>query len=530
MIKKEWCPKEWHKGAIIYQIYPRSFLDTNNDGIGDLRGIIAKLDYIKSLGVDGIWISPFFKSPMKDFGYDISDYREIDPIFGKMQDFDELLQKAHSLDLKVIIDQVYSHTSNEHEWFLKSHQNHNNEYSDYYVWADPKPDGSPPNNWQSVFFGPSWEWDAHRNQYYFHNFLPSQPDLNLHNPKVQTEILEIAKFWLDKGVDGFRLDALNFLMHNPSLADNPPNPNGKKARPFDYQLHINNMSSNKIPIFLDRLGEVLESYEGERFSVAEIVGDNAINEMKAFTKKGRLSTSYGFVFLYANELTPKSVKEAFKGWENSEEWPSWAFSNHDAPRAASRFAKGRDLNKMAKCLNALLLCLRGNIFMYQGEELGLNASNVPFEDLTDPEAIANYPNTLGRDSARTPMAWDNSQYCGFSNHKPWLPIDAHHKNINIDAQEKDIKSVLNFTREIIKLRKKYPALLYGDIKFIEASENLLIFEREYQGQKVICSFNLGYDSAESIIIDNILPIYLGETDNQKLEPMSFSINLVTSFR
>lgn len=492
----------WWKGACIYQIYPRSFKDTNGDGIGDLKGITEKLEYIASLGVDGIWISPFFTSPMKDFGYDVADFCGVDPMFGTLADFDELLEKAHLIGLKVIIDQVYSHTSDEHEWFKQSRLSKDNDKSDYYVWANAKPDGSPPNNWQSVFYGPSWTWDARRGQYYFHNFLPEQPDLNVHNPKVQEEILKVAHFWLARGVDGFRLDALNFLMHDPEFRDNPPKIEGIKTRPFDFQYQKYSMSHPDIPAFIEKLAGVINSYPN-RFTVAEVGGAEAAVEMREFTKGDtRLNTAYGFVFLYADEITPKLVQDAVLGAQDF--WVSWAFSNHDAPRCMSRWAKGRDEQAAARCFMALLAALRGNIFLYYGEELGLEQADIPFEQLQDPEAIKNYPLTLGRDGARSPMVWanNNEPNGGFSIGESWLPIDSRHFDKAAAGQESDADSMLNYTRKVMALRQSTPALLWGDINFTIVDENILVFEREYKGKTVICAFNLGFETINKQIAAN----------------------------
>ena len=359
----------WWRGAAIYQIYPRSFMDSNGDGIGDLPGITARLDHVASLGVDAIWISPFFTSPMKDFGYDVADYCDVDPIFGSLDDFDALVARAHALGLKVLIDQVYSHTSDEHSWFLESRSGRANPKADWYVWADPKPDGTPPSNWQSVFGGPAWTWDARRGQYYLHNFLSSQPQLNCHNAAVQDALLDVARFWLDRGVDGFRIDALNFAMHDPQLRDNPPAPPTNKARtrPFDFQLKTRNMSHPDIPLFIERIREVTDEY-GAIFTVAEVGGDEAEAEMKAFTQgEARLNSAYGFNFLYASDLTPQLVCSALSQWPADEGvgWPSWAFENHDAPRAISRWlAPGHDPSMQAAFARmkiALLAALRGNI-------------------------------------------------------------------------------------------------------------------------------------------------------------------------
>ena len=486
----------WWRGAVIYQVYPRSFADSNGDGVGDLPGITAHLDHIASLGVDGIWLSPFFTSPMKDFGYDISDYRDVDPIFGTLADFDRLLERAHGLGLKVIIDQVYSHTSDEHEWFKESRSSRDNPKADWYVWADAKADGSPPNNWQSVFYGPCWTWDARRGQYYLHNFLPEQPNLHVHNPEVQQALLETARFWLDRGVDGFRLDAINFTMHDPALRDNPPVAPGvgKRTRPFDFQHHFHNQSHADIPKFLARIRGLLDEFGG-RFTVAEVGGEQADREMKLFTQgPDRLNSAYGFNFLYADALTPALIHEAMDLWPGGagEGWPSWAFSNHDAPRVVSRWAGKREAGAFARQAMLLLMCLRGNLFLYQGEELGLPQGRVPFERLRDPEAIANWPETQGRDGARTPMPWaGNAAYAGFSSREPWLPVDAAHLALAVDRQEEDPGSTLNLTRRLIALRKTHEALRTGAIRKVEAPAPLLAFERGEDEARMLCVFNLG---------------------------------------
>ena len=300
----------WWKGAAIYQIYPRSFKDSNSDGVGDLPGIIEHLDYVASLGVDGIWLSPFFTSPMADFGYDIADFCDVDPIFGTLSDFDRLIAKAHELGLKVIIDQIYSHSSVQHIWFEESRQNRTNPKADWYVWADANPDGTPPNNWQSVFGMGAWQWDARRGQYYLHNFLADQPDLNLHNLDVQEAMLGVTKFWLERGVDGFRLDALNFGMHDPELKDNPIETVFKRppTRPFDFQRHTNSMSHPDIPKFLERIRAVIDDYPN-RFTVAEVGGPFPMDEMKAFTQgDNRLNSAYAFDFLYADKISAELPK------------------------------------------------------------------------------------------------------------------------------------------------------------------------------------------------------------------------------
>lgn len=482
----------WWKGAAIYQIYPRSFADSDGNGVGDLPGITARLDYVASLGVDAIWLSPFFTSPMRDFGYDVADYCGVDPVFGTLADFDALVERAHGLGLKLIIDQVYSHSSDRHPWFQESRSSPDNSKANWYVWADAKPDGSPPNNWQSVFGGPAWTWDARRGQYYLHNFLAQQPDLNVHDHAVQDAMLDVARFWLDRGVDGFRIDALNFAMHDPELRDNPPAPaGGKRTRPFDFQQHIYNQSHSDIVKFLERLRVLTDSY-GDRFTVAEVGGDHALGEMQAFTKGDqRLNSAYGFDFLYAEKLTPRLVAQVAQDWPESAGWPSWAFENHDAPRAISRWVGKAHRDTFARAKMLLLSALRGSIILYQGEELGLPQVDVPYDRLQDPEAIANWPHTLSRDGARTPMPWSSAETnLGFSTSEPWLPVGASHGALAIDVQERGSDSMLRFTRGCLGLRRRLPALRDGSMQVIEAGDASLVFERCGHGQKLRCTFNL----------------------------------------
>lgn len=489
--------RKWWHGAAIYQIYPRSFFDTNGDGVGDLPGIITKLPYVAELGVDGIWISPFFTSPMDDFGYDVADYRDVDPVFGDLADFKELVKMAHDLDLRVIIDQVYSHSSNQHVWFQESRENRTNPKADWYVWADPKPDGSPPNNWQSVFGGVSWSWDNRRKQYYLHNFLPTQPDLNLHNEKVQKALIEVAEYWLNLGVDGFRLDAVNFGMHDLELRDNPPNEDfsEKDYRPFVMQKQKYNLAHPKMPAFFEKLCSTLEAY-GDILTVAEVGGADPEPTMKDYTKGDkRLSSAYSFDFLSLSEIKPSKFKEILKRWpgeDSAEGWPSWAFSNHDAPRVVSRWLSPEVPDgRLAKLYLLLLASIRGNIFIYQGEELGLMQAEVAFEDLQDPEAISNWPDNLGRDGARTPFPWKaNEKNLGFSKGKTWLPVFHKHGPLAFDQQIIDVDSTLNFARQILALRKNEDALRYGSLDFIETESDLIAFKREKSGESLLCLFNL----------------------------------------
>jgi len=485
----------WWRGATIYQIYPRSFQDSSGNGVGDLKGITRRLEYIASLNVDAIWLSPFYRSPMKDFGYDVADYCDVDPLFGTMEDFDNLLAKAHSLGLKVLVDQVYSHTSDQHEWFEESRASRDNSKADWYVWADPSADGTPPNNWQSMFGGPAWKWDPVRMQYYMHNFLVCQPQLNLHNPEVQEALLGVAKFWLDRGVDGFRMDALNFAMHDPKLRNNPPAALFDKnmVRPFDYQHQTYSQFHRDTPKFLEKLRTLTDQYDGI-FTLAEVCADDGNVAIKRFIKgTARMNSAYGFDFLYSPELTPHLVAEVMSHWpdEPGMGWPSWAFENHDAPRAVSRWCAPEHRDAFARVKNALLIALRGTVIVYQGEELGLEQDDIPFHLLKDPEAINNWPRTLSRDGARTPIPWDETAHGGFSDALPWLPLGPENAARAVSLQEGDPASTLNYARAVFSLRKRYPALRLGAIENCQVEGDILVLDRVYEAQRVRCLFNLG---------------------------------------
>jgi alpha-glucosidase len=491
----------WWRGAVIYQIYPRSFQDSNGDGVGDLPGIAARMDHIAALGVDAIWISPFYPSPMRDFGYDIADYCGVDPVFGTLADFDAVVAAAHACGVKVLVDQVYAHTSSDHPWFTESRASRSNPKADWFVWADAKPDGSPPCNWQSVFGGPAWTWDARRGQYFLHNFLVSQPQLNVHNPAVQDALLGVARFWLERGVDGFRLDALNFAMHDPLLRDNPPAdpPKPVRTRPFDFQKQTYNLFHPDTPKFLERLRALTDEFDAV-FTLAEVGDDDDNAWKKRFTKGDhRLNSAYGFDFLYARELTADLVAKVMADWPNGADqgWPCWAFENHDAPRAVSRWCTPEARPRFARLKMALLASLRGNFTLYQGEELALVQDDIPFELLQDPEAIANWPLTLSRDGARTPLPWTGEPLGGFTTGSPWLPLGAENLSRNVADQQADPASQLAFTCAVLGLRKAHPALRRGDLLDCTVDGALLVFERACEGERVRCLFNLS-DAAISL--------------------------------
>jgi alpha-glucosidase len=490
--------RDWWRGAVIYQIYPRSFQDSNHDGIGDLAGIIHRLPHVATLGVDAIWISPFFRSPMHDFGYDVSDYRDVDPMFGTLGDFDALVQRAHELGLRVLIDLVLSHTSDEHPWFKESRISRNNAKADWYVWADPKPDGTPPNNWLSIFGGSAWQWDGERMQYYLHNFLKKQPDLNFHNPEVQEALLAVARYWLDRGVDGFRLDTINFYVHDKELTPNPPLAPEKRSdkiapavNPYNWQEHLYDKNRPENLEFLKRLRALMDEYPSIT-AVGEVGDDQRGLEIQAeYTSGGdKMHMCYGFDFLSAVPPTGTRIEEVLKAYEEivGDGWACWAFSNHDVVRHATRW----NLSEEAIRLHAaLLLSLRGTVCLYQGEELGLTEAYVAYEDLQDPYGIEFWPKFRGRDGCRTPIPWvqDNANG-GFTDAKPWLPMAVEHLDRAVARQDGDAGSILAFYRAMVGFRKAHPAFAKGTLAIVEARDDYLAILREHEGARIFAAFNL----------------------------------------
>ncbi len=488
----------WWREAIIYQVYPRSFLDTNGDGIGDLNGITAKLDYIAQLGADIVWISPFFTSPMKDFGYDVADYCDVDPMFGTLADFDALIARAHSLGLKIMIDQVLSHTAEIHPWFAESRKSRDNPKSDWYVWSDPAPDGNPPNNWMSVFGGSSWQWDSRRKQYYLHNFLVSQPDMNFHHPEVQQAHLDNLRFWLARGVDGVRMDACNFHFHDLELRSNPPavnrdtatvsdvNPYGMQAHIYDKTRPENLAYLQKIRVLLDEFGAV---------AIGEVGADDALGVMADYTADGdKLHMAYSF-----NLLTPQfsaaHIRTQVEEFEARVKggWASWSVGNHDSVRVMTRWGGAEPTPALAKLVLAMQLSLKGTPCLYQGDELALTEADVPYELLQDPYGITFWPEFKGRDGCRTPIPWTGeSPNAGFTSGTPWLPVAAPHVERAAALQESDSESPLNFARRIIAWRRQQPQLTRGEIVFYDAPEPVLALRRDLAGMPgIVAVFNLG---------------------------------------
>lgn len=528
--------KDWWRGAVIYQIYPRSYQDSNGDGIGDLAGIKERLAHVADLGADAVWISPFFKSPMKDFGYDVSDYKDIDPLFGDLATFDEMIEHAHALGLKVIIDLVMSHTSDHHSWFAQSSSSRENERHDWYVWADAKPDGSPPNNWLSIFGGPAWTWHATRCQYYLHNFLNSQPDLNFHNSDVQDAMLDIARFWLDRGVDGFRLDTINFYFCDAELRDNPALPEQDRnadiapdVNPYNYQDHIYDKNRPENIAFLERLREVLDEYPAAA-AVGE-VGDAQYGSqlLKDYTHGDkRIHMCYTFDFLSAEPPTPKRIADVLNKFEeeNGNSWICWAFSNHDVVRHGSRWQlPKKNLTSQLKQLAALLMSMRGSACLYQGEELGLPEADIPFEKLQDPYGIAFWPRFKGRDGCRTPMVWDHSDtHAGFSVAEPWLPIPEAHKRYSVSQQHNVEESLLEHYRRFIHFRRNCLPLVKGNLNNVGVIGNVLSFMRTFGNETVYCAFNMSAERVRcEIKTDRELHLMNGHGFNSELDDCALEI-------
>lgn len=491
--------KDWWADAVIYQIYPRSFYDSNGDGIGDLAGVTAKLAYVASLGVDAIWLSPFFVSPMRDFGYDVADHCDVDPVFGTLADFDALLARAHALGLKVIVDLVCGHTSDQHPWFRESRAGRDNARQDWYVWADAKPDGTPPNNWLSVFGGAAWAWEPRRRQYYLHHFLASQPSLNLRHPRVVEALVDAARFWLARGVDGFRLDAIDFLLHDAALRDNPPRPpvGGLPAKPFGLQHHLYDMMQPEMPELLMRL-RALADRQGGVVLLGEMSSqDGAYERIERYTNhEAGLHLAYTLRPMRGSDAGGAlrralgEITRAGKG-----DGVCWAFSNHDVERVASRWNPGAmpgtpPDRACIRMLMALLLSQRGAICVYQGEELGLPEAALEFEHLRDPFGIAYYPEFRGRDGSRTPMPWDSAaEHAGFTAGEPWLPVPANHRVASVATQEDDGGSLLAAWRRLIAWRRAHPALRQGALDLLDLPVPLIGFVRSCAAETLLLVFN-----------------------------------------
>jgi alpha-glucosidase len=486
----------WWRGAAIYQVYVRSFCDSNGDGQGDLEGLRGKLDYIASLGVDGIWLSPIHPSLNRDWGYDVSDYETVHPDYGTLADFDRLVKDAHTRGLKIILDEVLAHTSDEHDWFRESMKGSGNPKSDWYVWADPRDDGTAPNNWLSAFGGPAWSYQPARRQHYHHKFLRQQPKLNWRTPDAKKAALDVLRLWLSRGADGYRLDVANAYLHDASLTDNPPVPMDRRtaaiwghAANLQQHMHDSNLPENMA--CLDEIRRIVEQFS-DRFVFGEF--------SEGFERSGAyeasdvgLHSGYTFAMLRARQLGPEFVLRNIEVLaQHPDHWPCLSLCNHDVVRTVTRFggAPGGD-PALAKLLLAVLLSQRGTILLYQGEELGLPEVDLRRDQLRDPVGDLYYPIAKGRDGCRTPMPWDaTAANLGFSTGNPWLPLGPTHKALAVSEQQGDAQSALNFARAFLTTRRKSEALTLGDIAVVPAEAPILAYIRRHEGEGVLCVFNM----------------------------------------
>jgi alpha-glucosidase len=478
----------WWKSAIIYEIYPRSFQDSNADGIGDLDGILQRLDYLVQLGVDAVWISPIYPSPMADFGYDVADYCGIDPIFGTMQDFDRLLGEAHHRGLKVILDFVPNHSSEQHPWFLESRSSRESHKRDWYLWRDE------PNNWLSNFGGSAWEWDEATAQYYYHSFLKQQPDLNWRNPAVRSAMFDVLRFWLERGVDGFRVDVMWLMIKDDQYRDNPPNPGYGPGQPSSNSLlHEYDSNRPEVHALIAEMRALVDDYPG-RVLIGEIY--LPVKELMDYYGQDLKGTNLPFNFLLLQSAwNAEAVAHVISEYVDTlpaGAWPNWVLGNHDNARIATRVGV-----QQAPVAAMLLLTLPGTLTMYYGEEIGMTNVPIPPDEVQDP-AEKNQPRIgMGRDPERTPMPWDGSLLAGFTSGKPWLPLGSDHTLVNVAAQEQHESSLLHLYRRLISLRRTHPMLVSAKMFSVVADKNLLRYERDGEGERLLILLNLGNDSVQA---------------------------------
>ncbi|HMF25359.1 MAG TPA: alpha-amylase family glycosyl hydrolase [Pseudolabrys sp.] len=478
----------WWKRGIIYQIYPRSFQDTDADGVGDLKGIRERLNYLSWLGVDAIWISPIYPSPMADFGYDVSNYCDIDPLFGSLHEFDQLIAGAHKRGIKVILDFVPNHTSDRHPWFLESRASKSSPKRDWYIWRTGKPDGSPPNNWLSQFGGPAWNFDPVTSQYYLHSFLREQPDLNWRNPAVRTAMYDVLRFWLERGVDGFRVDVIWLLIKDAELRDNPANPDYRATDPASTRfLSRHNADQPETQEIVAEMRSVLEQYD-ERVLIGEIY--LPIERLVAYYGKDLRGAHLPFNFqLIQTAWTADAIARLVREYEQALPpggWPNWVLGNHDRPRIASRVGGGQ-----APIAAMLLLTLRGTPTMYYGDELGIGNVTIPPEALQDPWEKNEPGLGLGRDPSRTPFQWDATKNAGFTDGRPWLPVSPSYKSFNVATLRNDPTSLLSLYRRLLSIRRHYLALSIGKYRLIGVQGNAIAYERVAEGERIITCLNFG---------------------------------------
>ena len=479
----------WWKSGVIYQVYPRSFQDTNGDGIGDLAGVLRRLDHLAGLGVDAMWLSPVFPSPMADFGYDVADYCGVDPQFGSLADADAVIAAAHAREMRVILDFVPNHSSDQHPWFKASRSSRSDPKRDWYIWKDAKPDGSPPNNWQSDFGGSSWEWDEATGQYYLHAFLKEQPDLNWRNPQVVEAMLDVLRFWFDRGVDGFRIDVLWHIVKSADFADNPPKPGHvrRMGEMFD-QLQVNNTSQPEAHDLAARMREVADAYPGDRVLIGEIY--LPLPELMAWYGAPDRPQVQPFNFQLIN--TPweaGAIRRLIADYEAAlppGAWPNWVLGNHDRPRIASRVGEAQ-----ARVAAMMLLTLRGTPTVYYGDEIGLPDTPIPPDRVKDPAELRQPGEGVGRDPVRTPMPWSDAPNAGFTTGEPWLPLNSDWPTRNVAAQEADDGSMLSLHRALLAQRRARPSLALGEVKLVAATGDVVAYERTFGEERTLVALNLG---------------------------------------
>jgi alpha-glucosidase len=488
----------WWQRGIIYQIYPRSFMDSNGDGVGDLSGIRSELDYLQWLGVDAIWISPIYPSPMADFGYDISNYTDIDPIFGTLADFDLLVADAHRRRLKVLLDFVPNHSSDQHPWFLESRSSTDNPKRDWYIWRDPAHGGRPPNNWLATFGGPAWEWDEQTGQYYYHAFLKEQPDLNWRNPEVQEAMLGVLRFWLDRGVDGFRVDVMHHIVKDNEFRDNPPNPAWRTGMwPYRELLATYSTDRPEVHDIVERMRGVLEEY-GDRVLVGEIYlpVERLVTYYGASGKGAHLPFNFQLIGLPWNARDIAAAVDRYEALLPSFGWPNWVLGNHDKSRLATRVGAAQ-----ARVAAMLLLTLRGTPTIYYGDEIGMHDVLISPENVQD-RFEKNVPGLkLGRDPERTPMQWTDSANAGFTSGKPWLPIADDYESLNVAIERKSPNSILMLYRRLIELRRTEPALAVGEFTPLPAARELIAYIRKTTGRRLLIVLNLGTEARDYRLAD-----------------------------
>jgi alpha-glucosidase len=513
----------WWRDGVIYQIYPRSFADANGDGVGDLPGIISKLDYLQWLGIDAIWLSPIYPSPMADFGYDVSNYHDVDPVFGSLADFDRLLSEAHARGIRLVLDMVMNHTSDQHPWFIEARSSRDNPKRAWYIWRDPK-NGREPNNWESVFGGKAWQYDERTGQYYLHLFVPGQPDLNWRNPQVKEALFGECAFWLDRGVDGFRLDVAHMFVKAEGLPDNPASKFALRA--YDRQDHSHHINQPETHMIWKEFRQLLDRY-GERIAVGEVEPTGA--EGYYGSGDDELHLVFNFAMLYQRRWDARAFRDLVQAWYDKlppGAWPCWVLNNHDNRRSISRYAAGEHTEARAKVAATMLLTLRGTPFLYYGEELGLRQGRIPRAEIVDPPGRKYWPFDKGRDGCRTPMPWAATLNAGFSTGRPWLRVNPDYARVNVESARRDPASLLNYYRQLLALRHASPALQQGAYRALDQSDKVFAYERAAADQRLLIVLNFAARPA-TLPIDGAWRVRLsslGRADSNVRDTLTVAAN------